>query len=157
MKNGFQPRMNLIRNKQGNIIIGKEEIQSRWIEHFKELFNRPPPHNPVDEMEIKGKIDDVEAPTREEITDATRKLKNNKAAGTDNIVAELIKYGGQALHDTIISLMYSIWENEVMSSDREERILAVLQKKIALYAYSQLDTKSLQIFYTNDYEFIAKI
>ncbi|XP_068227851.1 uncharacterized protein [Palaemon carinicauda] len=80
-----KPRMNLIRNKEGNIIIGKEEIQRRWIEHMKELFIRPPPHNPVDEMEIEGNINDVEAPTQEEITDAIRKLRNNKAAMIDNI------------------------------------------------------------------------
>ncbi|XP_068231943.1 uncharacterized protein [Palaemon carinicauda] len=166
MGNGFQPRMNFIRNKEGNIIIGKEDIQRRWKEYFKELFNRPPPHNPVDEMEMEGNIDDVEAPTQEEITDAIRKRKNNKAAGIDNIAAELIKYGGQALHDKIISLMYSLWENEVRPSDWDEGILAVLHKKkeIALYvetteafAYFQLVTESLQIFCSNDYEFIAKI
>ncbi|XP_068225678.1 uncharacterized protein [Palaemon carinicauda] len=91
MGNEFQPRMNFIRNKEGNMIILKEDIQRRWIEHFRELFNLPLHHNPVDEMEIEGNIDDVESPTREEIIDAIRKLKNNKAAGIDNIGAELIK------------------------------------------------------------------
>ncbi|XP_068240935.1 uncharacterized protein [Palaemon carinicauda] len=129
MRNGFQPRMNLIRNKECNMISGKEEIQRWWIEHFKELFNRPPPHNPVDELEIKGNIHDVETPNREEIKDAIRKLENNKAAGIDSIAAELINYGGQALHDKITNLMYCIWESEVMASDWDEGILAVLHKK----------------------------
>ena len=100
-----------------------------WIEHFEELFNRPPPHNPVDELEIERIIDNVEAPTREEIADAIQELKNNKAAGIDNIAAELIKYEGPTLHDKIINLILSIWENEVMPSDWEEGILAVLHKK----------------------------
>ncbi|XP_068237189.1 neurotrimin-like [Palaemon carinicauda] len=63
MRNGFQPRMSITRIKEGNVIIGKEEIQRRWIEHFKELSNRPSPHNPVNDMEIEGNIDNVEAPT----------------------------------------------------------------------------------------------
>ena len=45
----------------------------------------------MDELEIERNIDNVEAPTREEIADAIRELKNNKAAGIDNIAAELIK------------------------------------------------------------------
>ena len=74
MRNGFQPRMNLIRNKEGNIIVGREEIQRRWIEYFEELFNCPPPHNPVDEIEIEGNTDNVDAPKQEETADSIREL-----------------------------------------------------------------------------------
>ena len=55
--------------------------------------------------------------------------KSNKTAGIDNIAAELIKYGGQPLHDKTNNLILSIWESEVMPSDWEEGILVVLHIK----------------------------
>ena len=51
------------------------------IGHFEELFNSPPPHNPVDELEIERNINNVETPTREEIADAIRGLNIIKQLG----------------------------------------------------------------------------
>ena len=43
----------------------------------------------------KGKSQDItDAPTTEEIETTLKKLKNNKAHGTDNIPVELLKFGG---------------------------------------------------------------
>jgi len=41
-----------------------------------------------------------------------RNLKNNKAAGTDGIHPELIKYGGNKLLNRIYELVRQIWEVE---------------------------------------------
>jgi len=47
---------------------------------------------------LKGKTQDtIDAPTIEEIETALKKLKNNKYPGTDNIPAELLKFGGDRL------------------------------------------------------------
>ena len=129
MRNGFQPRTDLIRNKEGDIVVGREEIKQRWIEHFKELLNRPPPQNQVEEMELDGELGNVEPLTREEILDAVKRLKNNKAAGIDNISAELIKYGGQPLHDKISDLLMDIWQEETMPGEWDEGIMIALHKK----------------------------
>jgi hypothetical protein len=48
---------------------------------------------------------DIDLPSREEMVRALKYLKNNKAAGTDSIAAELLKNGGpnlvDALHEVI--------------------------------------------------------
>ena len=71
----------------------------------------------------------MEPLSREEILEAIKRLKNNKAAGIDNISAELIKYGGQHLHDKIISLIMDIWQEETMPEEWDEGILVALHKK----------------------------
>ena len=55
-------------------------------------------------MEVTVNVEDQSATdtaevTREEVEHAVNKLKNGKAAGSDKIVAELVKNGGQAVID----------------------------------------------------------
>ena len=51
----------------------------------------------------------VEHLTIEDVKEAMRNLKNNKAAGTDGIHPELIKYGGNKLLNRIYELVRRIW------------------------------------------------
>lgn len=37
-----------VKDKTGRQIVGKEQQRKRWVEHFEELLNRPPPQNPPD-------------------------------------------------------------------------------------------------------------
>ena len=36
-----------VKDKDGNQIIGEENQQKRWVEHFEEILNRPVPSNPA--------------------------------------------------------------------------------------------------------------
>jgi hypothetical protein len=59
-------------------------------------------------------VDDgqCEPPTYKEAESNIQKLKNNKAPGADNIIAELIKYGGKAVTEAVHKLITLIWETE---------------------------------------------
>ena len=46
--------------------------------------------------------------TREEVKVAVRKLKNGKAPGSDEIVAELVKNGGQTMVDWLWELLREV-------------------------------------------------
>ena len=47
-----RPRQStVVLDKNGNLLSGKDEVQSRWIEHFKEVLNREEPENPINSEE----------------------------------------------------------------------------------------------------------
>jgi len=52
---------------------------------------------------------EIEKPTYKEVSDIMIKLKENKAPGTGNIPAELIKYAGYILKHTMYKLILLIW------------------------------------------------
>jgi len=70
-----------------------------WKEYFDKLLNAEEPrelikkgNNEISEIEVE-----VEELTTEDVKKTIRNLKSNKAAGTDGIQSELIKYGGNKL------------------------------------------------------------
>jgi hypothetical protein len=94
------------RAKNGELLSNKNQVLSRWKEHFEEHLNEgsesEQPTRPVDLRDDGVYID---LPSREEIEGALKYLKNNKAAGADSIAVELLKNGGpnlvDALHEVI--------------------------------------------------------
>jgi len=57
-------------------------------------------------------IDDNDLITRDEMEQATTKLKDRKSPGVDGIPAERIKVGGPALTTEIHRLCNMIWQKE---------------------------------------------
>jgi hypothetical protein len=58
-----------------------------------------------------------------------RNLKNNKAAGTDGVYPELIKYGGNKLLNRICELVREIWEEGRIPEEWKETIIVPIYKK----------------------------
>ncbi|VDP51109.1 unnamed protein product [Schistosoma mattheei] len=81
-----------VKNKAGEVITNIEEQRNRWVEHFKELLNRPAPLNPPNiEAAPTDLPSNVGPPTIEEISMAIRQIKSGKAAGPNNIPEEALK------------------------------------------------------------------
>lgn len=94
------------------------------------LSNRPEPtrrYHPREQKEEMG-IDTSE-PTVEELGKAIKSLKTNKAAGADQITAELIKSAGHIAHTRLHSLVVRIWREERIPDDWKRSELKVLYKK----------------------------
>ena len=100
-------RTYIIGHAQGNLLTETKNIQEWWTEYIKELYNHPiSTDNTAFSASAAGDSgpENLEEPniSRSEIEMAQKKLKNGKAAGFDNIPAELIKNGGddmiKALH-----------------------------------------------------------
>jgi len=66
--------------------------------------------NHTQEESFKENEIEIEQPTYKEVRDIIIKLKENKAPGTDNIPAEIIKYRGYILKHRMYKLILLIWK-----------------------------------------------
>ena len=67
-------------------------------------------------------------PTIEEVEMAVPKLKKHKAPGTDNIPAELFKYGGNEIIKHLHTIIKEIWSTEKMPTDWNLSIICPIHK-----------------------------
>jgi len=76
-------------------------------------------------------IDEVEVEelTIEDVKKAIRNLKNYKAAGTDGMHSELIKYRGDKLLNRMYELVRQIWEEERIPERWRETIIFLIHKR----------------------------
>ncbi|CAH8469006.1 unnamed protein product [Schistosoma turkestanicum] len=119
-----------VKSKEGKIISNTDEQRNRWVEHFKELLNRPAPLNPPNiEAASKDLPINIGAPTIEEISMAIRQIKSGKAAGPDNIPAEAMKADVEATAKIFHILFKKIWDEEQVPSDWKEGYLIKIPKK----------------------------
>ena len=85
-----------IKDKDGNILFEEEEVKRRWEEYVGELFDDNRGDVPTIENE-----DDGEDILVQEVEQAIKELKTNKAPGMDGITSEMI----QALDDTNVEAL----------------------------------------------------
>jgi len=72
---------------------------------------------------------EIEQPTYKQVSDIITKLKENKSPGTDNILAELIKYGGYILKYRMYKLILLIWNKEQLPTEWLQGIICPKFKK----------------------------
>jgi len=72
---------------------------------------------------------EIEQPIYKEVSDIIIKLKENKAPGTDNIPAELIKYGGYILKYRMYKLILLIWNKGQLPIEWMQVIICPIYKK----------------------------
>ncbi|XP_039298026.1 uncharacterized protein LOC120354685 [Nilaparvata lugens] len=117
----YRPRIISCKDKRGRVLNGEDNIMERWAEHFRELLtvtdiNEENVHEGTGEpLSIEAEF--VAGPTLEETEMAVKHLKNGKAGGQDNILAEMIKYGGDDTVKRIHELISMIWRDETMPQD----------------------------------------
>ncbi|VDP69626.1 unnamed protein product [Schistosoma mattheei] len=110
-----------VKCKEGKVITNSEEQQNRWVEHFKELLNRPALLNPPNiEVTPTDLPIDVGPPTIDETSMAIRQIKSGKAVGPDNISADALK-ADVAVTARIFHILFSkIWDEEQIPIDWKE-------------------------------------
>jgi len=67
--------------------------------------------------------------TEEETAKAIQALKNNKAAGLDQISAELLKYGGHSTVASLTDLMNNCWQDGSVPEEWRKETIVKLPKK----------------------------
>ena len=46
IKDGYQPRVETVKDKEGRILTREDQINQKWVEHYTILLNRPSPEQP---------------------------------------------------------------------------------------------------------------
>ena len=105
-KKEYQHTLNMIRNKNGEITKERAKI---WKEHFDKLLNFEEPMELIKTGNRESNEVEGEEPNIEDVKKAMGNLKNNKAAGTDGIHLEWIKYGGNKQLNRIYKLVRQIF------------------------------------------------
>ncbi|KAJ4438181.1 hypothetical protein ANN_14120, partial [Periplaneta americana] len=129
-KNGYQPRVNVIKNENGDLLADSPSILNRWKNYFALLLNvHRPSRNDQDEIEIQTAEPFIPEPTLSEVEIAIENLKKYKSPGIDQIPAELIQEGGSALYSEIYKLVLAIWEKQIVPEQWKESIIVPIFKK----------------------------
>jgi hypothetical protein len=106
-KKGYQSRINIKKDENGNLLADPQTILNRWIIFFNQVLNVHWLHE-VRQMDIQTAEPLMSEPSLVEVEIAIGKLKSYKSPGTDQIPAELIKAGGKTLSSAIHKLICSI-------------------------------------------------
>ncbi|VDP58316.1 unnamed protein product [Schistosoma mattheei] len=118
-----------VKSKEGEVITNIEEQRNRWVEHFKELLNRPAPLNPPNIEAAPTDLPIDVGSTIEEISMAIRQIKSGKATGPDNIPAEALKADVAATARILHILFNKIWDEEQVPTEWKEGHLIKIPKK----------------------------
>lgn len=125
--------LNPLKSRDGcTLLKDSNAINERWREHFHELLNKDQEINEVSLSKIPQKptITDLDkVPSLQEVENAIKQLKNNKAAGSDGIPAEFFKEGGRLLAEHTLMLIVKIWNTETIPSDLRDALIVTIFKK----------------------------
>jgi hypothetical protein len=107
----YQPRNNLVRDDNGDLLADSNNILNRWKCYFSQLLNV---HNVSDvrQIEIHTAGPPVPSPSHLEVEIVIAKLKKYKSPGSDQIVTQQLQRGGETLESAIHKLVNSIWNKK---------------------------------------------
>ena len=69
--------------------------------------------------------------SREEVEKVVGKLRNGKAAGQDEVVAELLKYGREVVIDWLTEVIQQVWQSGNIPQEWKDATLIPVHKKRA--------------------------
>ncbi|XP_062715888.1 uncharacterized protein LOC134291753 [Aedes albopictus] len=131
-RRGFVPQADMCRDNHGNILTSEREVVERWRQHYDEHLNGDVASTEggvVTDLGVCAQDERLPAPDLQEIEEEVGRLKNNKAAGADQLPSELLKYGGEALVRALHWVITKIWEEEVLPEEWMEGIVCLIYKK----------------------------
>ena len=138
-----QVKVNNIQDKDGKCLTEVEDKTKRWTEYCSELYTF---QNKGDTSVLicQESTEEGEFPIlRQEVESAIKTLKCGKAAGVDNVSAELITHGGQPVVDVLHAICNKIWETGKWPSTWTKSMIITIHKKGNLQLCNNYRTISL--------------
>jgi hypothetical protein len=127
-KRGYEPRNNLVKDENGDLLSDSHNILNRWKSYFSQLMNV---HNVshVKQIEVHVAEPLVHGSSHLEAEIAIAELKKYKSPGSDPIPEKLIQAGGEILLSMIHKLFNSVWNKEELPDQWKESIIVPVHKK----------------------------
>ena len=115
--------MGCIKDRNGNILFDKEEIQERWVEYIKELYNdnrEPMPQFATSTGQMMLK---------EEVENVIHLMKNGKATGPGNLPAEALKSLDEHNIDITTTVCNIIYNTGYILTEMKQSIFVLIPKR----------------------------
>jgi hypothetical protein len=110
-KKGYKPKMNSIKDENGDLFAGSHIILHRWKNYFCQILDVRGVNN-IRQTEIHTAEPLVPELHSYEVAIAVEKLKMFNLPSSVQIQAELIQVGGKTLHSETHKLVNSIWSKK---------------------------------------------
>lgn len=114
----------MIKDKNGNVLTDSEDVLERWREYVKELFE-----------DIRGEVpetnEELNGPEilREEVEQAVKEMKREKAEGGDGVVVEMLEAAGDFGLEKLTMLAHRIYSTGHIPEKMKENIFIAIPKK----------------------------
>ena len=137
-----QGKSTTIQDKSGKCLRGNE-ILNRWTEYCSDLYNYETDGDPI-VFDCPQIPDEEHHPiVRKEVEAAVKALKIGKSAGMDNIPAELVQAGGEAMINILTAICNKIWKTGEWPTTWTQSLVITLPKKGNLQLCQNYRTLSL--------------
>ena len=104
-----QERTTTMQDKGGKCLTENEDILKRWTEYCSELYHYRATGDP-EALNVLPATNNAHHPILCEEVEATVKSpKKGKSAGVENIAAELLQQGGEAMVNALLNICNKIW------------------------------------------------
>ena len=138
-----QGKSTTIQDKSGQCLSEENEILNRWSEYCSNLYNYETEGDPI-VLDCPQIPDEEHHPIlREEVEAAVKALKMGKSSSVDNISAELVQAGGEAMNDILTTISNKIWKTGEWPTTWTQSLVITLQKKGNLQLCQNYRTISL--------------
>ena len=138
-----QGKFTNIQDKSGKCLTEENEILNRWTEYCSDLYNYETDGDQT-VFDCPQIPDEEHHPIlREEVEAAVKALKMGKSAGVDNIPAEWVQAGGEAMIDILTAIYNKIWKTGEWPTTWTQSLVITLPKKGNLQVCQNYKTISL--------------
>ena len=138
-----QGRAATIQDKDGKCLTEEQDILKRWTEYCSELYNYRATGDP-EVLNVPPATDNDNYPIlREEVEAAVKSLKKGKSAGADNVPAELVQAGGEAMISALLTICNKIRQTGEWPTPWTQSLIITLRKKGNLQLCQNYRTISL--------------
>ena len=120
------------KDKDGSLKTAPDEVLKCWEEHFSKHLNTEFPRDRKVLQSIPEAVntEGTSLPfSIDEVEEAVKKLKNNKACGWDKIASETLKAGGSSMRQLLLKIINTAWSEGEIPEDWSKGLITPVFKK----------------------------